>query len=108
MTSDDSTLNWQMKNNGRPKKCIQECALPQLDTTITESLLVNVCVGEIVWRRNEFAHQDNINNLFPKWEDPYKVITIAYPHAYVVEDMQRKRLKTKNTFDAEHLTKFYD
>lgn len=45
-------------------------------------------VKENVFRRNKFAHQDKIQKLSPKWEEPYKVATIAHPNTYVLEDMQ--------------------
>lgn len=57
-------------------------------------------VEEMVLRRNEFAHQDKMDKLSPKWEKPYNVVAIAHPNAYVLEDMQGKMLK--NTFNTKH------
>lgn len=41
----------------------------------------------MVLRRIESAHQDWIDKLSPKWEGPYKVVIIAHPNTYVLEDM---------------------
>lgn len=54
-------------------------------------------VGEMALRRNEFAHQDMIGKLSPKWEGPYKVIAIEHPNTYVVKDMHGQRLKIHST-----------
>lgn len=44
-------------------------------------------VGKMVLRRNEFTHQDKIDKSSLKWERPYKVVAIAHPNTYVLEDM---------------------
>lgn len=49
--------------------------------------------GDMAWEKNEFVHQDKINKLYSKWKRPYKVVVIAYPNAYVLENMQGKKLK---------------
>lgn len=43
--------------------------------------------------KNQFAHQDRMNKLSPKWEGPH-------PNAYILEDEEGKRLD--NTFNVEH------
>lgn len=59
----------------------------------------------MVLRQNEFAHQDKINKLSLKCEDPYKVVPIAHPNAYILKDMEEE--KFKNTFNTEHLNNIY-
>lgn len=48
-------------------------------------------MGEMVLRRNEFSHQDMINKRSPKWEGPYKVVTITHPNAYILKHMQGEK-----------------
>lgn len=61
--------------------------------------------GGMVWRMNEFAHQDKINKMSLKWEGSYIVVDIEHLHDYVLKGKQGKGLK--NTFIVEHLKQNY-
>lgn len=57
-------------------------------------------------KRNEFSPQDKINKNSPKWEGPYKIVSMDHLTPMYLEDVQNKKLK--NTFNVEHPEIFYE
>lgn len=51
--------------------------------------------------KKKTGHQDKINKYSHKWKGSFKVVYVAQPKAYMLEDMQGKKLK--NTFNVKHL-----
>ena len=59
--------------------------------------------GELVLRRVQSAK--GANKLMPKWEGPYRVVRVTRPGAVRLETGDG--IKSQNSWNIEHLRKFY-